>query len=76
MPGAVAVGTLDGPAMASAEKFFWAKEPKTTVMAAVPASGGGRIMFSQLDLKGRLDLAKPNYDPVAEKVLLNMLQFY
>lgn len=74
LPGTVGLGALGGPAMAGAEKILWAREPKTTVMAAVPpASGDGRIVFAQLDLKGRLDRSKPNYDPVAERVLLNLL---
>jgi hypothetical protein len=33
----------------------------------------GREQFAQLDLKGRLDRSKPNYDPVAERVLLSLL---
>jgi hypothetical protein len=74
LPGTVAFGAMEGAVMARAEKILWAREPKTTVMAAVPAaSGGGRIMFSQLDLQGRLDRSKPNYDPVAERILLNLL---
>jgi len=75
LPGTVAFGTLEGEAMARAEKILWAREPKTTVMAAVPAaSGGGRIAFSQLDLQGRVDRSKPNYDPAAERLLLNLLE--
>ena len=58
-----------------AEKILWAKEPKTTVMAVVPdAAGNGRIAFSQLDLQGRLDRFELDYDPVAERVLLNLLK--
>ena len=73
-PGTVAFGALDGPAMARAKKILWAREPKTTVMAAVAAaSGGGRIVFSQLDLQGRVDRSKPNYNAVAERALLNLL---
>ena len=60
--------------MARAEKILWAKEPKTTVMAVVPAaSGGGRIVFSQLDVQGRVNRDTPRYDPAAERVLLNLL---
>jgi len=74
LPGTVAFGALEGAVMTRAEKMFWGREPKTTVMAAVPAaSGDGRILFSQLDLQGRLDQSKPNYDPVAERVLFNLL---
>jgi hypothetical protein len=43
-------------------------------MAAVPAaSGGGRILFSQLDLQRRVDPSQPNYDPAAERILLSLL---
>ena len=60
--------------MARAEKILWAKEPKTTVAAVVPAAtGGGRILFAQLDLQRRVDPSKPNYDPAAERLLLNLL---
>lgn len=75
LPGVVGLGALGGDAMARAEKILWAREPATTVMAIVPAaSGGGWIVFAQLDLKGRLDKSKPNYDPVAERVLLHLLR--
>lgn len=78
LPGTVAFGAIEGAAMARAEteteKILWAREPKTTVMAAVPAAtGDGRIVFSQLDLQRRVDPSKPDYDPVAERVLLNLL---
>jgi len=74
LPGTVALGAIEGAVMARAEKTLWAREPKTTVMAAVPAaSGDGRIVFSQLHIQGRLDRSKPNYDPVAERVLLKLL---
>jgi hypothetical protein len=73
-PGTVAFGAIEGAVMARAEKILWAREPKTSVMAAVPAaSGGSRILFSQLDIQGRVDRSKPNYDPVAERILLNLL---
>jgi len=74
LPGTVAVGALEGSVMERAEKILWAREPKTTVMALVPAaSGGGRILFSQLDLQRRVDHASPRYDPAAEHILLQLL---
>jgi hypothetical protein len=74
LPGTVGFGAIEGTVIGRAEKILWAREPRTTVMAAVPAaSGGGRIVFSQLDVQGRLDWSKPNYDPVAERVLLSLL---
>ncbi len=74
-PGTVAFGVLEGPAMERAEKILWAKEPKMTVCAAVPAATGtGRILFSQLDLQDRLDPSTSGYDPVAERILLKLLE--
>jgi hypothetical protein len=44
------------------------------MVANVPRRpGGGRIMFSQLEVPARLDRTWPNYDPVAEPVLLTLL---
>lgn len=74
LPGTVAFGALEGAVMARAEKILWAREPKTTVMAVVPAtSAGGRILFSQLDLQRRVDRSSADYDPAAERILLNLL---
>jgi hypothetical protein len=73
-PGTVAVGSLEGGVMARATKLLWAREPKTTVLALVPAaSGTGHILFSQLDLQRRVDPSKPDFDPGAERVLLQLL---
>ena len=60
--------------MAAAEKVLWVREPKTSVAAEVPVAGGkGTILFSELHVQDRLDRSKPRYDPVAETVLINML---
>lgn len=75
LPGTVAAGNLDGPALARAEKTLWVREPETCVAAEVPVAGGkGTILFSQLDVQRHLDRSKPDYDPVAERVLINMLR--
>jgi hypothetical protein len=75
LPGTVAAASLDGPALAAAEKVLWVREPKTCVAAEVPVAGGkGTILFSQLDVQRRVDRSKPDYDPVAERILMNTLQ--
>jgi hypothetical protein len=75
LPGTVVIGNLDGQALATAKKILWVREPKICAAAEVPVTGGkGAILFSQLDVQRRADRSKPNYDPVAEKVLINMLQ--
>ena len=74
LPGTVGLAPLEGPAMAAAEKILWAREPTTIVAAILPAAtGNGRILFAQLDLQSHADASEPNYDPVAERVLLNLL---
>ncbi|HOW71020.1 MAG TPA: glycoside hydrolase family 2 TIM barrel-domain containing protein [Phycisphaerae bacterium] len=74
LPGTVGVGRVQGPAMARAQKILWAKDSETTITALVPAAEGeGRLLFTQLDLQSRLDRSKPSYDPVAERILLNLL---
>jgi len=75
LPGTVAMGRLEGPAMAGATKLLWVREPATTLAAEVPTSGGkGTILFSGMRVQGRLNRSKPNYDPVAERILINMLK--
>jgi hypothetical protein len=75
LPGTVAVGSLDGPVLAAAGKLLWVREPKTCVAAEVPVAGGkGTIFFSQLDVQRHVDRSKPGFDPVAERILINMLR--
>ncbi len=73
-PGTVGVAPLEGPVMAKAEELLWAREPNTAVAAVLPAAqGSGRILFAQLDLQRHVDRSAPNYDPAAERLLLNLL---
>jgi len=75
LPGTVAAGTLEGPALVGAQKILWVREPKNCVAAEVPVAGGkGTIFFSQLAVQGRLDPSSQDYDPVAERFLINVLQ--
>ena len=74
LPGTVAIASLEGPALAAAEKILWVREPSTCVAAEVPVAGGeGTILFSQLDVQRRVAFSEPAYDPVAETILINML---
>ena len=74
-PGTVAVANLEGPAIEKAEKILWVRDPATCVAAEIPIAGGkGTILFSQLDVQWRLNRSEPSYDPVAERILMNMLK--
>jgi hypothetical protein len=74
LPGTVASRRLDGPAMARSKKILWARDLDGAVAASVPAAQGtGSILFTQLDLRRHVDKSKANYDPAAERILLNLL---
>ena len=74
LPGTVAVACIEGPAAERGRKILWVREPKHTVVAEVPmATGDGSLLFSQLDLRRHVVRSSPDYDPVAEQILLNVL---
>ena len=74
LPGTVAAGSLDGPALAAAEKILWVRTPQTCVVAGVPVGAKGTILFCQLDIQRHVTSSEPGHDPVAERILLNLLQ--
>ena len=75
LDGAVACGTLDGDIMKQAKPILWARDPKTVVMATVPAATGtGSILFSQLDFRERVNPSGEHYDPIATRLLLRLLE--
>ena len=77
LPGTVAVAEIRGAALEGAKKILWAREPASTVVAEIPAAyGGGKILFSQLDIRNHIDSSHANYDPVADRILLNILAQY
>ena len=50
------------------------EEEKRSAKALCDFAGrGGRILFCQLDLQRRVGRSRPDYDPVAERVLLSLL---
>jgi len=74
LPGIVAVAAIEGKALENAENIIWAREPDLTVVAELPIPNNkGKILFSQLDIQGHVDSSELNYDPVAERILLNIL---
>ena len=71
--GLVASNDLDN--LSGANEILWIYEPGNTVVAEVPAATGrGMILFSQLDIRDRLEDTEAEYDPVAERVLVNILR--
>ncbi len=74
LPGTVAARSILGPAVQQGRKIAWVREPRHTVLAEVPAATGeGVVLFSQLDLRDHVLRAAKHYDPVAERMLVNIL---
>jgi hypothetical protein len=74
LPGTVATGRIEIPSQDGIQKILWAKDPSSIVAAELPAnSGGGRITYTQLDLQRRVNRSSLYYDPVAERILINLL---
>ncbi|KPK79390.1 MAG: hypothetical protein AMJ81_13315 [Phycisphaerae bacterium SM23_33] len=72
LPGTVADRVITGEALKDATKLLWIVRPEYTVAAALPA-GQGEIVICTLNLKSRIHKAQPNYDPAAERILLNLI---
>jgi glycosyl hydrolase family 2 len=64
---------LDSPAMKEGRKILWASRPTYTAALSVPI-GKGEILLSQLHIRRRLNPNGKAYDPVAERVLINLLR--
>jgi len=74
LPGTVAVADIRHEGLRGSGRILWGRDSTHTVVAEVPASEGeGKILLSQLDIRNHVDRTGPRYDPVAERVFLNML---
>jgi hypothetical protein len=73
LPGEMADHFIKGDILSRAAKLLWIDKPDRPVAVTVP-EGQGEIVICLLDLRRRLDPAEDQYDPVAERMLLNLLQ--
>jgi hypothetical protein len=74
LPGTVAVAEIKGTAMKNAKAVLWGSKPASIVLAEIPVTyGKGKILFSQLNIQKHIDDSKPDYDPIAERILLNLI---
>jgi len=72
LPGTVSDETLLGDLPEGATPLLWAVKPEHVVAATI-ARGRGRIDVCLLKLRHRIDRQGEVYDPVAERVLANLL---
>ncbi|MHB8898004.1 MAG: glycoside hydrolase family 2 TIM barrel-domain containing protein [Thermoguttaceae bacterium] len=74
LPGTVAAASLTGRNVEQGKRILWVREPKHTVAAEVAtADGKGTVLFSQLEVRGRVLRSSPSYDPVAERILVHAI---
>jgi len=78
VPGLVAAGALhdkSGGNFTTGPRLCWLYSIDWPVMADVPTvTGKGTVLFAIFAWRGRLDRTQPSYDPVAERLLLTLLQ--
>ena len=73
LPGTVADRVLAGDLLTAGKKLLWINSPPRPVAVSVPMEAG-EVVLCTLDLAGHLGGADGTYDPVAERILLNLLQ--
>lgn len=74
LPGEiVGKAVMDSPALERGRRILWSARPEHTAVLSMP-TGEGEIVFSQLEVRARIDPAADAYDPVAERVLVNLLR--
>jgi glycosyl hydrolase family 2 len=72
LPGVISDNFLAGQGLRSGVRVLWGDTRSRIVLFSLPM-GEGEIVVSLLRIPERLDPAKESYDPVAEELLLNML---
>jgi hypothetical protein len=73
LPGEIAnEAILAGPDLENGRKLLWASKPAYTMLLSVPV-GQGEVLFCQLKIRERITPDGVGGDPVAERLLANML---
>ncbi len=72
LPGLISDASLSGEAIQLGTKILWQERPGKPVMLAVPF-GEGEMIISLLHLKQRISAGSDSYDPIAERMLVNLL---
>ena len=74
LPGTIVQNIImDSPVLDEGRKLLWVSHPDYIAALALPV-GEGEIIFCQLQIRRRLDPGNDSYDPVAERVLANLLR--
>ncbi len=72
LPGTISADWIKGDILAKGTKILWKDKPERTVAFSLPM-GRGEIVICLMHLKERIAPGAKRYDPVAERVFLNLL---
>ena len=72
VPGTISDGWIEGKALERADKLLWQDRPELPVAVSLPM-GKGEVVICLLHLKQRFRADQRNYDPTAERMLVNLL---
>jgi len=73
LPGTIADHVImESPALDEGRRLLWVSDPRYVAALSLPVRGG-EIVFCQLKVRERLSPESLRYDPVAERVLTNLL---
>jgi hypothetical protein len=73
LPGPIAERAIQGPILERARKLLWVEKPEYPSVIALP-HGQGEIVLCLLDFRGRLNETESAYDPVADRMMRNLLR--
>jgi len=72
LPGTISDGWVRGAIAAEATRLLWQQDPQRPVVVSLKM-GAGEVLICLLQLGERINPDSRNYDPVAERILLNAL---
>ena len=72
LPGTISDGWIKGEILDKGKRLLWQEKPERTVTFSMPM-GKGEILICLLHLTERLNAGSKCYDPVAERVFVNLL---
>jgi len=72
VPGTISDGWIEGKILVGARKLLWRDNPEKTTALSVKV-GKGEAIISLLQVTQRFSTNQKDYDPTAERILVNML---
>jgi len=72
LPGRIADHAIEGDLLKRGKKLLWIENPQHAIAVSLPV-GRGEILVCFLKIKPRISRTSKTYDPVAERILCNLI---